>query len=172
MPTEVVAQADAQLRSTLAMAIMRFQRVAKGTTYSGKSWDGFMPDETKAKIAAQAGDLVKATSEGRLSRALLAEVASFRHYLAMASVSRLAYLLKAVEAALKAQQTKLFMAGQAFGGGMLRAVLLFRTVMLVASVGAGLGAGLMFWLGWSNLLHSAAATLQRETPTQKRSQQR
>jgi hypothetical protein len=50
MLTEVVAQADAQLRSTLAMAIMRFQRVAKGTTYSGKSWDGFMPDETSTTV--------------------------------------------------------------------------------------------------------------------------
>ena len=54
-----------------------------------------MPEETKAHIAAQAEDLVKAISEGRLSRALLAEVASFLHYPAMASTSRLAYLLKA-----------------------------------------------------------------------------
>jgi hypothetical protein len=44
---------------------------------------------------------VNAIAEGRLSRALLAEVASFLHYPAMASTSRLAYLLKAVEGALR-----------------------------------------------------------------------
>lgn len=97
---EVAAQAEAQLRSTLAMATMRFQRIAKETTSSGKSWEGFMPQETKAHVAAQAEHLVKAISEGRLSRALLAEVASFLHYPAMASTSRLAYLLKAIEDAL------------------------------------------------------------------------
>ncbi len=91
---EVAAQAEAQLRSTLAMATMRFHRIAKETPSSGKSWEGFMPQETKAHIAAQAEDLVKAISECRLSRALLAEVASFLHYPAMASTSRLAYLLK------------------------------------------------------------------------------
>ena len=32
---EVAAQAEAQLRSTLAMATMRFQRIAKETTSSG-----------------------------------------------------------------------------------------------------------------------------------------
>ena len=98
---EVAAQAEAQLRSTLAMATMRFQRIAKETPSSGQSWEGFMPQETKAHITEQAEDLVKAISEGRLSRALLAEVASFLHYPAMASTSRLAYLLKAVEDALK-----------------------------------------------------------------------
>src|SRR5215210_7652990 len=98
---EVAAQAEAQLRSTLAMATMQFQRIAKETTSGGKSWEGFMPQETKVHIAAQAEDLVKAIAEGRLSRALLAEVASFLHYPAMASTSRLAYLLKAVEDALK-----------------------------------------------------------------------
>jgi DNA primase len=98
---EVAAQAEAQLRSTLAMATMRFQRIAKETTSSGKLWEGLMPEETKAHIAEQAEDLAKAISEGRLSRALLAEVASFLHYPAMASTSRLAYLLKAVEDALK-----------------------------------------------------------------------
>jgi hypothetical protein len=97
---EVAAQAEAQLRSTLAMATMRFQRIVKETTSSGKSWEGFMPQETKAHVAAQAEHLVKAISEGRLSRALLAEVASFLHYPAMASTSRLAYLLKAIEDAL------------------------------------------------------------------------
>src|SRR5215211_6948144 len=102
LPTaEVATQAEAQLRSTLAMATMRFQRIAKETTSSGKLWEGFMPEETKAHIAEQAEDLVKAISEGRLSRALLAEVASFLHYPAMASTSRLAHLLKAVEDALK-----------------------------------------------------------------------
>jgi hypothetical protein len=98
---EVAAQAEAQLRSTLAMATMRFQRIAKETLSSGKLWEGFMPEETKAHIAAQAEDLVKAISKGRLSRALLAEAASFLHYPAMASTSRLAYLLKAVEDTLK-----------------------------------------------------------------------
>ena len=39
---EVAAQAEAQLRSTLAMATMRFRRVAKDTPSSGKSWEGFM----------------------------------------------------------------------------------------------------------------------------------
>jgi|SRR4051794_3742785 hypothetical protein len=100
---EVAAQAEAQLRSTLAMATMRFQRVAKETTSRGKSWEGFMPQETKAHIAEQAEDLVKAISEGRLSRPLLAEVVGFLHYPAMASISRLAYLLKAFEVALRAR---------------------------------------------------------------------
>src|SRR5919112_2057094 len=98
---EVAAQAEAQLRSTLAMATMRFQRVAKSTSSSGQSWESFMPQETKAEIALQAKDLVRAISEGRLSRALLAETASFLHYPAMASTAPLAYLLKAVEDALK-----------------------------------------------------------------------
>ena len=89
---EVAAQAEAQLRSTLAMATMWFQRVAKGTTSSGKSWEGFMPEETKADIAARAETLIREISDGRLGRPLLSEVASFLHYPAMASVSRLAYL--------------------------------------------------------------------------------
>ena len=100
---EVAAQAEAQLRSTLAMAIMRFQRIAKGTTSSGKSWEGFAPEESKTDIAAQAEALVRAISEGRLDRPLLPEIASFLHYPAMASTSRLAYLLKAFEAVLKAR---------------------------------------------------------------------
>jgi hypothetical protein len=100
---EVAAQAEAQLRSTLAMATMRFQRVAKGTRSSGKTWEGFMPEETKADIAGQAEALARTISEGRLDRALLAEIASFLHYPAMASTSRLAYLLKAFEAVLKAR---------------------------------------------------------------------
>ena len=73
----VAAQAEAQLRSVLAMATMQFQRIAKETTSGGTLWEGFMPEETKAHIATQAQDLVNAISEGRLSRALLAEVASF-----------------------------------------------------------------------------------------------
>ena len=101
---DVAAQAEVQLRSTLAMATMRFQRVAKGTPSSGKSWEGFMPEETKAEIAAQAEDLVRAVSEGRLGRPLLAEVASFLHYPAMASTSRLAYLLKALDDRLKSSR--------------------------------------------------------------------
>ena len=101
--TEVAAQAEAQLRSTLAMATMRFQRVAKGTTSSGQSWEGFAPEETKADIAAQAEALARAVSEGRLDRPLLVEVASFLDYPAMASTSRLGYLLKAFEAVLKAR---------------------------------------------------------------------
>src|SRR3954463_10792659 len=76
----VAAQAEAQLRSVLAMATMQFQWVAKETTSSGKSWEGFMPAETKAHIAEQAESLVKKISDGRLSRALLAEVAGFLHY--------------------------------------------------------------------------------------------
>jgi hypothetical protein len=60
-----------------------------------------MPEETKAHITAQADDLVKAISDGRLGHPLLSEVASFLHYPAMASTSRLAYLLKAFEADLK-----------------------------------------------------------------------
>ncbi len=103
---EVAAQAEAQLRSTLTMGTMRFQRIAKETTSSGKSWEGFMPQETKAHIAEQAEDLVRAIAEGRLSRALLAETASFLHYPAMASTSRLAYLLKAVEDALKCAELR------------------------------------------------------------------
>ena len=98
---EVAAQAEAQLRSTLAMATMRFQRVAKDTLSSGKSWEGLMPEETNAHVAEQAEMLVRAISGGHLSRPLLAEVAGFLHYPAMASTSRLAYLLKAVEDALK-----------------------------------------------------------------------
>jgi hypothetical protein len=86
---EVAAQAEAQLRSTLAMATMQFQRIAKKTTPSGKPWEGFMPEETKAHIAEHAEDLVRAIAEGRLSRPLLAEAASFLHYPAMASTSRL-----------------------------------------------------------------------------------
>ena len=104
---EVAAQAEAQLRSTLAMATLRFQRIAKETTSGGKSWEGFMPQETKVHVAAQAEDLVKAIAEGRLSRPLLAEAASFLHYPAMASTSRLAYLLKAVEDALKRAELRL-----------------------------------------------------------------
>jgi hypothetical protein len=80
---EVATQAEAQLRSTLAMATMRFQQVAKGTTSSGKSWEGFMPEETKADIAAQVEALVRAISEGHLDRPLLSEIASFLHYPAM-----------------------------------------------------------------------------------------
>src|SRR4051812_30638568 len=98
---EVAVQAEAQLRSTLAMATMRFQRVAKSTSSSGKSWEGFMPEETNAHIAEQAEALVKTISNGRLDRPLLSAVASFLHYPAMASLSRLAHLLKAFEAALK-----------------------------------------------------------------------
>jgi hypothetical protein len=98
---DVAAQAEAQLRSTLAMATMRFQRVAKETTSGGKLWEGFMPEETKAEISAQAEDLIRAISEGRLGRPLLAEVATFLHYPAMASTARLAYLLKAVDDVLK-----------------------------------------------------------------------
>src|SRR4051812_2046367 len=98
---QVAAQAEAQLRSTLAMATMRFQRVAKDTPSSGKSWEGFMPEETKAHIAAQAEILVRGILDGHLGRSLLSEVASFLHYPAMASLSRLAYLLKAVDDALK-----------------------------------------------------------------------
>jgi hypothetical protein len=98
--TQVAAQAEAQLRSVLAMATMQFKRVAKDTTSTGKAWEGFMPQETKADIAEHAEALVKAISNGRLDRALLAEVTSFLHYPAMAPISRLAYLLKAVEDAL------------------------------------------------------------------------
>jgi len=101
--TEVAAQAEAQLRSTLAMATMRFQRVANGTTSSGQSWEGFTPEESKTDIAAQAEALARAISEGRLDRPLLSEIASFLHYPAMASTSRLAYLLKAFEAVLNAR---------------------------------------------------------------------
>ena len=71
---------------------MRFQRIAKETTSSGKLWEGFMPEETKAHIAEQAEALVKPISDGRLDRPLLSAVASFLHYPAMASLSRLAYL--------------------------------------------------------------------------------
>jgi hypothetical protein len=60
---EVAAQAEAQLRSTLAMATMRFQRIAKETTSSGKLWEGLMPEEAKAHIAEQAEDLAKAISD-------------------------------------------------------------------------------------------------------------
>ncbi len=63
-----------------------------------------MPEETKAEIAAQAADLVRAISEGRLGRPLLAEVATFLHYPAMASPSRLAYLLKALDDRLKSSR--------------------------------------------------------------------
>ena len=80
-----------------------FQRVAKGTRSSGKTWEGFMPEETKADIAGQAEAIARTISEGRLDRALLAEIASFLHYPAMASTSRLAYLLKAFEAVLQAR---------------------------------------------------------------------
>src|SRR5215203_3825620 len=71
---EVAAQAETQLRLTLTMATMRFRRIARETPSSGKSWEGFLPQETKAHIAEQAEDLVKAISEDRLSRALLAEI--------------------------------------------------------------------------------------------------
>jgi hypothetical protein len=98
---EVAAQAGAQPRSNLVLATMRFQRIAKGSTSSGQSWEGFMPGETKAQIAAQAEDLVRAIAEGRLSRPLLAGGAGFLRYPAMASISRLAHLLKAVEDGLK-----------------------------------------------------------------------
>jgi hypothetical protein len=47
---------------------MRFQRVAKDTRSTGKVWEGFMPEETKAHIAEQAEDLVRPISEGRLGR--------------------------------------------------------------------------------------------------------
>ncbi len=48
-----------------------------------------MLEETKAHIAAQAETLIREISDGRLGRPLLSEVASFLHYPAMASVSRL-----------------------------------------------------------------------------------
>jgi hypothetical protein len=83
------------------MAAMRFQRIAKGSTSSGQSWEGFMPEETKADIAAQGEDLVRGISEGRLGRPLLAGVAGFLHYPVMASTARLAHLLKAVENVLQ-----------------------------------------------------------------------
>ena len=51
---QVAAQAEAQLRSTLAMATMGFKRIAKATTSGGKPWEGFMPQETKAHVAKQA----------------------------------------------------------------------------------------------------------------------
>ena len=60
-----------------------------------------MPEETKAHIAAQVENLVRATADGRLSRLLLSEIASFLPYPAMASISRLAYLLKVFKVALK-----------------------------------------------------------------------
>jgi len=60
-----------------------------------------MPEKTKAQIAAQVENLVRAILDGRLSRPLLSEIASFLPYPAMASISRLAYLLKAFEVALK-----------------------------------------------------------------------
>jgi len=60
-----------------------------------------MPEETKAQVTAQAETLVRAISDGHLGRPLLSEIASFLHYPAMASTSRLAYLLKAVDDALK-----------------------------------------------------------------------
>jgi len=97
----VAAQAEAQLCSVLAMATMQFQRVAKETTSGGTLWKGFMPEETNAHIAEQAEAFAKTISNGRLDRPLLSAVASFLHYPAMASLSRLAYLLKAFEAALK-----------------------------------------------------------------------
>jgi hypothetical protein len=100
----VAAQAEAQLRSVLAMATMQFQRVAKETTSGGTLWEGFMPEETKAHIAEQAEALVKTISDGRLDRPLLSAVASFLHYPAMASLSRLAYLVKAIHAALNGRR--------------------------------------------------------------------
>ena len=50
---------------------------------------------------------------------------------------------------------------------MLKVVLSLRVVMLVASVGAVLGAALMFWLGFAKLLHSAHAAFVLETPNAK-----
>src|SRR5215212_806192 len=97
----VAAQAEAQLCSVLAMATMPLQRLAKETTSGGTLWKGFMPEETKAHIAEQPEALVKTISNGRLDRPLLSAVARFLHYPAMASLSRLAYLLKAFDAALK-----------------------------------------------------------------------
>ena len=47
----VAAQAEVQLRSVLAMAAMQFQRVAKETTSSGKSWEGFMPVASTSRLA-------------------------------------------------------------------------------------------------------------------------
>ncbi len=41
---EVAAQAEAQLRSTLAMATMRFQRAAKDTLSRGQLWEGCMEE--------------------------------------------------------------------------------------------------------------------------------
>ena len=46
---------------------------------------------------------------------------------------------------------------------MLKVVLSLRVIMLVASLGAVLGAALMFWLGFSKLLHSAHAAFALET---------
>ena len=65
---EVTAQAEAQLRSTLAMATMQFRRIAKETSSSGQAWEGFIPPETKAHIAEQAEDLVKAISDSPLTK--------------------------------------------------------------------------------------------------------
>ena len=82
------------------MATMQFKRAAKETASGGALWEGFMPQETKAHIAEQAEALVKTISDGRFDRPLLSAVASFLHYPAMASLSGLAYLLKAFDAAL------------------------------------------------------------------------
>jgi uncharacterized membrane protein YqhA len=46
---------------------------------------------------------------------------------------------------------------------MLRILLSLRAVMLLASLGAALAAVLMFWLGFSKLLHGASAALAAET---------
>jgi uncharacterized membrane protein YqhA len=53
------------------------------------------------------------------------------------------------------------------GNSMLKVVLSLRVIMLVASIGAVLGAGLMFWLGFAKLLHSAHAAFVLETPNAK-----
>src|SRR3712207_5691977 len=46
---------------------------------------------------------------------------------------------------------------------MLRVLLPLRFVMLVASLGAGVGALLMFWLGASKTFDAVRAALGRET---------
>lgn len=68
----VAAQAEAQLRSVLAIAMMQFQRAAKVTTSGGKLWEAFMPEETKAHIAEQAEALVKTISDGGLLQGMAA----------------------------------------------------------------------------------------------------
>jgi hypothetical protein len=70
---QVAAQAEAHLRSTFAMATMQFQWIAKETSSSGKSWEGFTPEEAQAQTSSNMAEAVPPTPEPARARCPLGE---------------------------------------------------------------------------------------------------